>query len=57
MLNRRLEPWANLRYPQSTATVGGKMSMAYFADGATKLSFLYSPRQTGTENFSIACQR
>lgn len=57
MLNRVLEPWANLRYPQSTAIVGGKMSMAYFIDGATALSFLYSPRQTGTENFSIACQR
>ena len=57
MLNRMLEPWAYNRYPQSTATVGGKMHMAFFIDGATKLAFLYSIRQTGTEQFSVALQR
>ena len=57
MLTRNLEPWANLRYPQGTATVGAKMHMAFFFDGATRLGFLFSARQTGTEQFAIALQR
>lgn len=57
LLNRILEPWTYLRYPQGAATVGSKLHMAFFIDGSTKLSFLFSPRQTGTEQFSILCQR
>lgn len=57
ILNRVLEPFIYLRYTHSTATVGAKMHMAYFIDGATKLAFLYSLRQTGTEQFSVALQR
>jgi hypothetical protein len=33
------------------------MHMAYFIDGATRLSFLYSTRQSNVEQFSIACHR
>ena len=57
VLNRVLEPFAYLRYTHSTATVGSKMHMAFFIDGSTKLAFLYSIRQTGTEQFSVALQR
>jgi len=57
MLNRVLEPWTLLRYTQGTAVVGRKLHMAYFIDGATKCSFLYAQRNTGTEHFSILCQR
>jgi hypothetical protein len=57
LLNRALEPWANLRFPQNAATVGSKLHMAYFFDGATKLGFLYSVQQTGANMFSVAAQR
>lgn len=55
--NRVMEPWAYLRYPQSTATLGQKMAMAYHFDGNTVLPFLYSLTQTGAPMFSVACHR
>jgi hypothetical protein len=55
--NRVFEPWGYQRYTAGTAVVGQKMHMAYFIDGATRLSFLYSTRQSNVEQFSIACHR
>lgn len=55
--NRVLEPWKYINYPQGTATVGARLSMAFFFDGSTKLSFLYAQRSSSAETFSIACQR
>lgn len=55
--NRVFEPWGYQRYTPGTAVVGQKMHMAYFIDGATRLSFLYSTRQSNVEQFSIACHR
>jgi len=57
MRNRVLEPWTYLPYTQGTALVGGKMSMCWFLDGSTKLGFLQAQLNTGTNLFSIACQR
>jgi hypothetical protein len=55
--NRVLEPWTYLRVPPGTALVGAKMSMSYFFDGSTKLSFLHILQSTSPNHFSIACQR
>jgi hypothetical protein len=55
--NRVLEPWAYLRYPQSTALLGQKMALAYHFDGSTPLPFLYSLMHTGAPMFSVACHR
>ena len=57
MLNRVLEPWCYLRYQQGLTIVGGKMAMSIFIDGATKVSFLFSLRRSGTELFNCLIQR
>ena len=57
LLNRVLEPWTYLRYAPSTAVVGGKLAMATFIDGSTKLSFLYVIQTTASTLFNIALQR
>jgi hypothetical protein len=57
VLNRVLEPWAYLRYPQSTVTVGGKSALTLFVDGATKLGFLITRQQALTPVFGVALQR
>jgi hypothetical protein len=53
MLNRVLEPFAWLRYAQSTAVVGLKIATTLYIDGATKLSFLCAQRQSGAEFFQV----
>jgi hypothetical protein len=35
-----LEPWAYMRYPQSTVTAADRVALSFFMDGETKLSFL-----------------
>ena len=57
LLNRVLEPWTILRYTQGVAIVGRKLAMSFFFDGSTTVSFLYALRNSGTEQFSILCQR
>ncbi len=55
--NRVLEPWTYLGFPPGTALVGGKLAMAWFVDGTTKLGFLSALLSTSSSVFSIACQR
>jgi len=55
--NRVLEPWAYLRYPQSTVTAGEKIALSLFVDGSTRLSFLYTITQALATFFSVANQR
>jgi len=58
MLNRVLEPWAALRYPQGTAKVGNTgAGIQTFIDGTTKLTFWYQMIQTSANMFAIAIQR
>lgn len=56
MLSGVMEAGTYLRYPQSTAIVGGKLAMNYAIDGATKLGFLYHLLNTGAPFFSQAIQ-
>jgi hypothetical protein len=46
-----LEPVHALVYPQGTATVGDKLILVPYVDGATRIDFLYHWRNTGTEVF------
>lgn len=55
--NRVLSPAFFLRYPMSTAAVGGRMSTAMFVDGATKLVFIILQRMGGAEVFEMAVQK
>jgi hypothetical protein len=57
MLNRCLQPWCYLRYAQSTAITGNKLSTKTFIDGNTKLTMLYAMRHTGNELFGCLLQR
>jgi hypothetical protein len=57
VLNRVLEPWAYLHYPQSTVTAGEKVAMGLFIDGTTKLSWLYTITQALATFFRVANQR
>jgi len=54
MVNRRLEPYGYLEYPQSTATVGRRVAMPYFYDGTTAIPFFTLQRSTGAEMFQTA---
>jgi hypothetical protein len=56
--NNVLEPWAFLRYPQSTVSAGGRLSFAYAfdTDGAI-LPFLYALGHNHVNFFSVACHR
>jgi hypothetical protein len=51
LITNELLPMHVLNYPQSTATVGDKMILVSYADGATTIDFLYHWRNTGTEVF------
>lgn len=57
MRNRILEPWTFLGFPQGAAVAGGKLAMAWFFDGTTKLGFLSASMNTSASTFSIALQR
>lgn len=54
--NLYMDPGTYLRFPQSTAIVGGKMAVSLFVDGATKLPFIYHATNTQAQMFSIAVQ-
>jgi hypothetical protein len=57
MLNRCLQPWCYLRYAQSTAVTGNKLSTKTYIDGATKITMLYAMRHSGNELFGCLLQR
>lgn len=46
-----LEPIHALNYPQNTPSVGDKLILVPYVDGATRIDFLYHWRNTGTEVF------
>lgn len=54
---RTFEPWAYLRYPQSSANVGSRMGYGLLIDGATKLANIYMLTTGQTQMFSILAQR
>lgn len=56
MLTQTMEVGTYLRFPQSTAVVGGKLAFNYFLDGATKLAMLYHLTNTQSFMFSNAIQ-
>lgn len=56
MRNRVLDVETYLRFPQGAALVGGKVTMNYFFDGATKLAFVYHLTNTAPYMFSLAVQ-
>ncbi len=56
MANRMMDVGCYLRYPPSTAVVGGKLAMSYHMDGATKLAFLYSLASSLALMFNRAIQ-
>jgi hypothetical protein len=55
--NRVFEPWGYQRAAAGTAVLGQKLHMAFFIDGTTRLSFLYSVRQSNVEQFAASCHR
>jgi len=57
--NRCLEPWAYMRYPQSTVTVGGKTALAMFIDpdDSTKIAYLVTRQQAGLPVLGVLIQR
>lgn len=55
--NRTLDPLTYLRFPQGAALVGGKMALALFIDGSTKLAAVYHLTNTQTQFFSTLVQR
>lgn len=57
MATRVLEPYGFMRYLQSTAVVGEKMVYTTFIDGNTKLGFIMTLRNSGSEWFQLALQR
>ena len=57
VLNRVLEPWAYLRYPQGTATAGEKCAFSLVIDGTTKVGFLYTIIHAGAPLLSCLLQR
>lgn len=54
---RQMCEWTYLRYSQSTNVNGARMALGSYIDGATRLSFIYSGRASGTEMFQILVQR
>jgi hypothetical protein len=56
-LTRQLNQWCPLRYTQGTAVLGNKMAMTTYIDGATKVGFVYTMRNTGNEFFQILTSR
>lgn len=56
MKNRVLESGPYLRYPQGVATIGNKMAVGLFVDGATKLSLLYHQTNTQAQFYSFINQ-
>jgi len=54
---RMLNQWTQLRYGQGTAVLGNKMAMTTYIDGATKVGFVYTLRNTGTELFQCLISR
>lgn len=57
MLNRTFEPFAFLRYAQSTVVAGEHSACTFFIDGATKVGFWLQLRHTGAEGFEVLLQR
>jgi hypothetical protein len=55
--SRCFEPWAYMRFPQSTVSGGQKVAMTTFIDGETKLGFLLTQTQAGAFFLSVALQR
>lgn len=56
MRNRVLDVFAYLRVPQGAALVGGKMALALFVDGSTKLAGIFHLTNTQTQYFSVFAQ-
>lgn len=54
---RSVNEWAQLRFPQGTAIVGGKMAFTTAVDGASKVGLVYALRNTAAELFNILVQR
>ncbi|MCJ7816975.1 MAG: hypothetical protein MUP55_03915 [Candidatus Aenigmarchaeota archaeon] len=57
MVNRMLESYAFLEYPQSTAVVGDCLCQTTFIDGSTKIAFIIFQRRSGAEIFQLLIQR
>jgi hypothetical protein len=57
MRNRLLDTNTYLRFAQGAATVGGKVGTAFFIDGSTKLSFVYTLTHTQSNMFCMAVIR
>lgn len=57
VVNRILEPYADLEYVQGAVVAGGALALTLFIDGATKLAFLIVQRRTGAECFELVIQR
>jgi hypothetical protein len=55
--NRVLEPFGYQRYAAGSQLIGQKLHLAFFIDGATRLAFLYSIRQSNVEQFAVAIGR
>jgi hypothetical protein len=55
--HRHLDEWAQLRFTQGTAIVGGRMSMVTFVDGSTKAGLPTVLRSSGAEVFQILAQQ
>lgn len=49
LVKNELVPLSHLTYPQGTGVVGDKMAIGTYIDGATKLKFLYTLRNSGQE--------
>jgi len=56
---RTIEEWTQLRYPQSTATVGSRMALASYIDSSdgSKYGFLTLCLNSRTDMFQILAQR
>jgi hypothetical protein len=52
-LNRTLEPWRYLMYPQSTVTAADRMALKLIVSGAVKMTFPLTMRCLGTEFFQV----
>ncbi len=57
VFRRDLSQWAYLRFGQGAPLVGKKMASLSFIDGATKIGFIYTLRNSGTELFRSLISR
>jgi len=53
MVNRRIEPYGYLEFPQGTAVVGRRVALPTFYDGTTVIPFLTLQRASAAEMFQV----